>query len=59
MLKIQFKNFCLRLEHLENQLNYTFSLREKDILRGQIERTKNDIDIVLDKYNLSLTKEKI
>lgn len=50
-LKNEFKNYCLKLEHLQNQLKQTFNLKEKDVLKNQINNINKLIDNILDEYN--------
>lgn len=50
-LECEFKNYCLKLEYLQNQLSKTYNLKEKNLLRNKIENIKKEIDKILDEYN--------
>lgn len=50
-LQDEFKKLALRVEILENQLEYTFNLKEKENLKKQINNIQDQIDNILDQYN--------
>ena len=47
----EFKKYSLQLESLENQLDNTFDLKEKEILKTKIQKIIQEIDKILDEYN--------
>jgi len=50
-LKNEFKTYCLKLESLQNQLDKTFDLKEKELLKNKIKNVNKLIDNFLDDYN--------
>jgi len=50
-LENEFKNCCLKLEHLQNQLDKTFNLKEKENFKNQIKNINKSINELLDEYN--------
>lgn len=47
----EFKKLYLQLESNENQLQHTFVIKEKDLLRLRIKNMLKQIDKILDEYN--------
>ncbi|OQY10294.1 MAG: hypothetical protein B6I28_01220 [Fusobacteriia bacterium 4572_132] len=46
-----FKSLCLNIESLENQLNNTWNLKEKEQIKKQIDFIYLKIDNILDEFN--------
>ena len=49
--KEEFKKLFLQIESLKNQLENTFDLKEKNLLKMRIENIFKKIDVILDEYN--------